>query len=128
MSSRDTTQRNRDRATLARTKAACAICGQPIDYTLTTIPNQHGPRCHNPQCPGCKPHPLRFEADHIIPLARGGKDELSNKQTTHRQCNNRKRARLIAPIVRRSGSLTQGDPPPTPHPNTPLPQPPMPRL
>ena len=105
MAGRDTTQRNRDRTTLARGKPACAICGQPIDYTLTYLTGQHGPRCARPNCPGCKPHPLRFEADHIIPLARGGADTLANKQATHRQCNNTKRARLVAPIVRRSGSL-----------------------
>lgn len=105
MPGRDTTQRNRDRATIARTKPACAICGQPIDYTLRYLADEHGPKCQRPDCNGCKPHPLRFEADHIIPLARGGRDELSNKQATHRQCNSTKRARLIAPIVRRSGSL-----------------------
>jgi 5-methylcytosine-specific restriction endonuclease McrA len=33
---------------------------------------------------------MSFEVDHIIPLARGGPDELENKQPSHRDCNRRK--------------------------------------
>ena len=52
-------------------------------------------------------HPRSFTADHVIPLARGGADTLANKQAAHRECNSKKRARLVAPIVRRSGSLAR---------------------
>lgn len=84
---RNTAQRDRDRATLSKGQPACAICGEPIDYSLKS------------------PHPRSFEADHIVPIALGGLDILTNKQPAHRECNSKKRARLVAPIVRRSGSL-----------------------
>ena len=105
MTARNSTQRDRDRATLARSGAACAICGQPIDYSLTVLPDQHGAKCRKPDCKGCVPHPMRFEADHKVPLAKGGTDTIDNKQASHRRCNSAKRARLVAPIVKRSGSL-----------------------
>ena len=86
---RNSARRDRMRATIARTRAACHICGQPIDYTL--------------------PHldPGAFVIDHVVPLAKGGEDALSNIRAAHRlrACNSAKRARLVAPIVRRSGSL-----------------------
>lgn len=87
MTGRNTSRRDRDRTILARHHPACAICGQPIDYRLKS------------------PHPDSFEADHIVPLALGGTDTLDNKQPAHRRCNSAKRARLSAPIIRRSGSL-----------------------
>lgn len=84
---RNTTQRNRDRTRIKATKAACGICGDAINYSL--------------------PHtdPMSFVVDHIRPLKRGGIDHISNKQAGHALCNARKAARLVAPIVRRSGSL-----------------------
>jgi 5-methylcytosine-specific restriction endonuclease McrA len=87
MPPRSTTQRDKDRATIRRGKPACALCGQPIDYTL--------------------PHldPYEYVVDHIIPLHRGGPDRLHNKQAAHRKCNAAKAGRLVAPIVRRSGTL-----------------------
>lgn len=87
MTKRDDAARKRDRARIAATKAACHICGQAVDYTL--------------------PHtdPMSFVVDHIIPLAKGGADTMKNKAAAHRECNSKKRARLVAPIVRRSGSL-----------------------
>ena len=79
--------RKRMRHTIAKAKPACHICGNPIDYTL--------------------PHtdPWSFVVDHVIPLAKGGRDDLSNAAAAHRECNSKKRARLIAPIIRRSGAL-----------------------
>lgn len=84
---RSTTQRDKDRTTISRGRPACALCGEPIDYTL--------------------PHfdPGEFVVDHIVPLHRGGADRLSNKQPSHRKCNSAKAARLVAPVVRRSGTL-----------------------
>ena len=88
MTQRNTTQRDKDRTRIRTTKAACGICGTPIDYTLHW------------------PHPMCFVVDHKIPLKKGGLDVLDNKQAAHNACNSKKRARLIPPIVRRSGSLT----------------------
>lgn len=66
---RSTTQRDRDRNTIRRTKPPCGICGGEIDYGLKS------------------PDPGSFEVDHILPLARGGTDTLENKQASHRACN-----------------------------------------
>jgi 5-methylcytosine-specific restriction endonuclease McrA len=85
---RNSAQRDRDRDTIRRTGAGCYICGQPIDYSLKS------------------PDPMSFEVDHVVPLARGGVDDLSNKRAAHRRCNSKKRTRDHAPIVRRSGTLT----------------------
>lgn len=87
MTARNTTQQYRHRARIAATKAACHICGEPIDYTLKS------------------PDPRSFVVDHIIPLHKGGPDDKTNTAAAHRDCNSTKRARIIAPIVRRSGSL-----------------------
>lgn len=59
-------------------------------------------------------HPGADAVDHVIPLARGGSDTPDNKRPAHHnvhcptcghRCNREKGARIIAPIVRRSGSL-----------------------
>lgn len=84
---RNTAQRDRDRARIKATGAACHICGEAIDYTLPWL------------------DPRSFVVDHVIPLHKGGADTIVNKAATHRDCNSKKRARLVAPIVRRSGSL-----------------------
>ena len=84
---RSTTRRTRLRAAIRRTGAGCHICGQPIDYDL--------------------PHtdPMSFVVDHVIPLQRGGNDDLTNAQAAHALCNARKGTKHHAPIVRRSGAL-----------------------
>lgn len=105
MTARSSATTRKHRAAIARTKPPCALCGEPIDYTLTFLAGQHGAKCRKPDCTGCVPHPDRFEADHIVPLMRGGDDILSNKQATHRRCNSRKRGRAESPIIKRSGSL-----------------------
>jgi 5-methylcytosine-specific restriction endonuclease McrA len=48
---------------------------------------------------------MSFVVDHVMPLAKGGADTLDNKKAAHRECNSKKRARIVAPIVRRSGTL-----------------------
>jgi len=70
MIKRNTATRDRDRARIARDKPACHICGQAIDYTL--------------------PHldPWSFVVDHVMPLAKGGADALSNKKAAHRRPGN----------------------------------------
>ncbi len=75
--------RRRDRAN----QTACHICGNPIDYTIPT------------------PDPMSYEADHVHPITKGGTDTLNNIKASHRTCNSTKRARLYAPIIRRSGTL-----------------------
>ena len=84
---RNSHQQAKLRARVAATKAACHICGLPIDYTL--------------------PHtePKSFVIDHVIPLAKGGSDDITNIRAAHRDCNSTKRARHYAPIIRRSGAL-----------------------
>lgn len=105
MSERRTRNRDRHRAVIARTKPPCALCGAPIDYTLSFIAGQHGAKCRRDDCAGCVPDPMRYEVDHIVPLMRGGTDDLSNKQATHRRCNSTKRGRAESPIVKTSGAL-----------------------
>ncbi|AYF29297.1 HNH endonuclease [Micromonospora tulbaghiae] len=106
---RNTTTRDRHRATIARSRPPCALCGDEIDYTLTVVLGEHGNRCPGPlDCAGCVPHPLRFEVDHIVPRNRGGSDDLANKQASHRRCNRAKSDHADSgPILRRSGSLTR---------------------
>jgi 5-methylcytosine-specific restriction endonuclease McrA len=84
---RNTARRDRLRKRIAQTGAACHICGAPIDYGLPSL------------------DPMSFVIDHVIPLARGGADDASNVKAAHRSCNSIKRARIVAPIVRRSGAL-----------------------
>lgn len=59
--------RDRFRAMAKRSKPACHICGQSIEYDL--------------------PHtdPKSFVADHVIALDRGGADALSNLAAAHRR-------------------------------------------
>lgn len=84
---RSSTNRDRFRARIKATKADCHICGRPIDYSLPWL------------------DPGAFVVDHVIPLARNGTDTWDNVKAAHRSCNSTKRARLVAPIIRRSGSL-----------------------
>lgn len=87
MPARNTATRDRHRASIRRSGAACHVCGLPIDYTL--------------------PHldPGAFVVDHLVPLHRDGPDTIANKAAAHRACNAAKAARIVAPIVRRSGAL-----------------------
>lgn len=66
---RSTTQRDRDRQVIRRTKPPCGICGEDIDYSLPYL------------------DPGEFTVDHVIPLSKGGVDDLTNKQAAHRACN-----------------------------------------
>ena len=82
-----TTQRDKDRAAIARGRPACHICGRAIDYDADWL------------------DPLAYVVDHLVPLNRGGPDTLANKAAAHRSCNRAKSDKHHAPIVRRSGSL-----------------------
>ena len=66
---RNTSKRDRHRAIIAKTGAPCALCGEPIDYSLRY------------------PDPDSFVVDHVVPLNRGGDDVLANKTASHNRCN-----------------------------------------
>ena len=76
--SRSRNDRNgtRRRALRARVKAMglpCALCGQPIDYSLPAG------------------HPMSYELDEIVPVSLGGSElDPDNVQPAHRICNQRK--------------------------------------
>lgn len=55
------------------------------------------------QCQSCQYVFLKKELnlDHIIPLALGGSNDLSNLQTLCRQCNNKKKHRIDPRFKRR---------------------------
>jgi 5-methylcytosine-specific restriction endonuclease McrA len=59
------------------TQTVCAICGQPVDFSLKY------------------PHPMCATVDHIIPIDRGGHpSDLSNLQLAHFTCNVKKANRI----------------------------------
>jgi 5-methylcytosine-specific restriction endonuclease McrA len=97
---------HRRRLLVARVRAEethCAICGGPVDKTLTYDWGKHGPRCTG-NCRGCVPHPMRAEVDEIIPVSLGGSPyERANCRLTHRECNRRRgngtRTRRPTPTV-----------------------------
>lgn len=82
-SGRNTTTRDRHRATIRRGQPPCGICHREIDYSLKW------------------PHPKCFVVDHIIPLGKKPSPEriaeldvLENKQAAHHDCNRAKSDRL----------------------------------
>jgi len=87
MAARNTSIRDRHRASIRAKKLPCALCGEPIDYTL---------RYPDLDC---------FVVDHIVPIDLGGPDTIDNKQPAHNRCNRAKSNRLESPVLRRSGSL-----------------------
>lgn len=66
---RSTTRRDRHRKLVARGRPPCHLCGEDIDYQAHHL------------------EPLSFQIDHVIPLAKGGLDELDNLAAAHRKCN-----------------------------------------
>jgi 5-methylcytosine-specific restriction endonuclease McrA len=84
VTTRSTTVRDRDRATIRRTKPPCGICEEPIDYSLHYL------------------DPMAYVVDHIMPLSRGGLDELANKQAAHRSCNRAKSDKLAEDLAPRT--------------------------
>lgn len=69
---------NGSRRTKLRTRVAamglpCALCGQPIDYSLPAG------------------DPMSYELDEVVPVSKGGDPyDPSNVQPAHRVCNQRK--------------------------------------
>ena len=83
---RNSAVRDKDRATIARSKPPCALCGGAIDYALKY------------------PDPWSFVVDHKIAMNQGGQDTLDNKQAAHNACNRAKSDRTdVGPIIFRSG-------------------------
>lgn len=90
---------HRRRELRKRVIASETLCGwehcewpdDPIDKTLTYLRGQHGPKCTDPACKGCVPHPMRGEVDEIIPVSMGGNPlARSNVRLLHRICNQRR--------------------------------------
>lgn len=73
---RNTSTRDAHRRIIARDKPPCGICAEDIDYKLR-YPD-----------PGC------YVVDHIHPRAKGGSDDLENKQAAHNRCNRAKSDKL----------------------------------
>jgi 5-methylcytosine-specific restriction endonuclease McrA len=90
-------RRRQVRARVLAEEDHCVLCGQVVDKTLSTLRGKHGEKCHNPQCKGCVPHPMRAEVDEDIPRARGGSPyERSNTTLMHRRCNRWKGTMTLA--------------------------------
>lgn len=72
---RHTTRRDRYRRKIAQGRPPCHLCGQDIDYAASHL------------------EPLAFTIHHVIPLNRGGPDEMFLPDGTlqivaaHRKCN-----------------------------------------
>lgn len=61
----------------------CAICGKPIDYSLTTVVDMRTGKV--------RPHPMRFVVDEIVPVSRGGSPySMDNTRPAHYVCNARR--------------------------------------
>lgn len=90
---------HRRRELVKRVKAEetnCALCGKPVDKTITYTPGQHGPKCKGSTCTGCVPDPMRGEVDEDIPRSRGGSPyDRANCHLTHRICNQYKSDRTL---------------------------------
>ena len=101
------------------------ICGLPASSHITRKPissvarrRQLGQR-DGWTCQLCKeklddlfkhPHPLSTTIDHIIPVWKGGVDDLFNLQLAHRLCNMKKQNDDPSPKQLRSSSVTGKDP------------------
>lgn len=84
---RNTSLRDAHRRTIARGKPPCGICGGDIDYAL----NYPDPDC--------------YVVDHVHPRAKGGPDELANKQAAHNRCNRAKSDKVAGAAVKSSARM-----------------------
>ena len=70
----------KNRRVIYATQTHCAICGQPVDFSLRA------------------PDPMAPTLDHIIPVAKGGHPSaLENLQLAHMRCNRAKGVRIKEP-------------------------------
>jgi 5-methylcytosine-specific restriction endonuclease McrA len=73
---------------ILKANPVCHICGQAIDLTVRW------------------PDPMSGVFDHVLAVARGGTDQLSDLAAAHNHCNLDKGDRAhAAAIIRRSGAL-----------------------
>lgn len=74
----------------------CAICGEPIDYSLPAG------------------DPWSYELDEIIPVSLGGSElDTDNVQPTHRICNERKGNRIGFSAAKREPQAPPSPPSPS---------------
>ena len=56
-------------------------------------------KCANPKCPHNEDqdyfHPDFIDLDHIVPVSKGGSDELDNLQLLCRKCNGKKSDKTV---------------------------------
>ena len=91
-------RRNQVRRQVLAEESYCALCGELVDKALTFVWGEHGPRCTDPSCPGCVPHPMRAEVDEIVPVSQGGSPfDRRNCRLAHRLCNQRRGNRTFVP-------------------------------
>lgn len=92
-------RRDKVRAVVRSWGRPCAICGDPIDYSLP---------------PG---DPWSFEVDEIIPVSKGGSPfDVDNCQPAHRRCNQWRGARGMGEVLalRVAKDKSPSFPPPKP--------------
>ena len=77
---RDGTHRaqfDKNKKRIYATQNTCAICGQPVDFSIKW------------------PHPMSPTIDHIVPVIKGGHpSDIDNLQLAHFACNRRKSDKL----------------------------------
>lgn len=83
-------RRDELRRWLASQQLPCALCGKPIDYSLTTWVDPRDGRV--------KRHPMSFEVDEIVPVSKGGDPlDRGNVQPAHRICNQTRGNKTLRP-------------------------------
>ena len=83
-------RRDELRRWLASQQLPCALCGKPIDYSLTTWVD--------PRDGKVKRHPMSFEVDEIVPVSKGGDPlDRDNVQPAHRICNQTRGNKTLKP-------------------------------
>jgi len=70
-------QFDKNKKRIYATQNTCAICGQPVDFSLKW------------------PHPMSPTIDHIIPVIKGGHpSDIDNLQLAHFSCNRQKSSNI----------------------------------
>ncbi|HUP72200.1 MAG TPA: HNH endonuclease signature motif containing protein [Acidimicrobiales bacterium] len=70
------------------------IAGRILQRRRAVVLATYGPVCHlcgdDVRLDVGPNHPAAFQVDHLIPLYRGGTDDITNWRVSHRLCNLRK--------------------------------------
>ena len=81
-------RRNQVRKWLKDQGLPCALCGRPIDYSLSVWVDPKDGRL--------KRHPWSFEVDEIVPVSEGGSPyDRANVQPAHRICNQKRGKKML---------------------------------